>query len=166
MAAKKTTSRTSLTTKRTTTKKPVTERAQPREFSLQMGNGFGLLTERIGDGAMVATRVPAGAIVEISYWKEPSNLGSPISTITLHARIDGESVPSAIVANRDTTGRLLRAPARLELPKSAKHLEYWFELKTEVGEPAWDSNWGNNHWLELSSEVLPVDAEQAPRAEA
>ncbi len=169
MAAKKTSRTSSSTTtssKRTTVKKSPLVTEPPREFSLQMGNGFGLLTERIGDGAMVATRVPAGATLEIGYWKEPTNLGSPITTITLHARIDGELLPSAVIANRDSTGRLLRAPARLELPKNAKHLEYWFELKTEAGEPAWDSNWGNNHWLELTAEVLPLDAEQAPRAEA
>lgn len=166
MAAKKTTSRSTTTTKRSTKKPSVTPPREQREFWLQVGNGFSLLTERVGDGAMVVGRVPAGTTLEVSYWKEPANLGAALTGITLHARLDGETLPSSVIANRDTTGRLVRAAARLELAENAKHLEYWFELKTDAGESLWDSNWGNNHWLELTTTTALVEGEQAARAEA
>jgi hypothetical protein len=172
MATKKTTTSTTRIGARRPAKKATSAARpsldSPRAFSLHLGTGFSMLTERVGDGSMVSTRVPAGAILEVSYWKEPSaGKSGNVSTITFHARLDGTALTPSIIARRDDVGRLVRAPARLELPASCKQLEYWFELETDTGATLWDSNWGNNHWLELTtSSMNGVDAAVAPRAEA
>jgi len=171
MATKKTTT-TRTGAKRSAAKKttsaPSPSVEQPREFSLNLGTGFSMLTERVGDGSMVTNRVPAGAFLEVSYWKEPSaGKSGNVSTITFHARLDGTSLAPSIIARRDGSGRLVRAPARLELPMSCKQLEYWFELETDTGETLWDSNWGHNHWLDLTtSSMNGADVAVSPRAEA
>lgn len=179
--AKKTTSTTtpakSAPTPRPTTKRPTKKAAAPTlqaegipvptltpvapardEYVLQLGSGFSLLTRRVGGGAVTASRVPAGAVLEVSYWKEPSHPAQPtarLSSILLHARLDGVALPTLTLASLDAHGRLVRTAGRVELPESAKLLEYWFELDTDAGEKLWDSNWGHNHWLELASGVLP-----------
>jgi hypothetical protein len=127
-------------------------------YSLALGSGFSLLTRRVAGGAVTADRVPAGAVLEVTYWKQPSHPTQPqarLSAIVMHARLDGVALPSLSLARLDGEGQLVRSAARVELPESAKLLEYWFELDTELGEKLWDSNWGHNHWLELSTTVLP-----------
>lgn len=168
MAARKS-STTKTSSKRAPAKKPVIAptAAQPREFSLHIGTGFSLLTERLGDGVMVAGHVPAGAILEVSYWKEPAPKTGALTGITFHARLDGVPVPPAIIAVRDGANRLVRAPARLELPVTCRQLEYWFELQTDTKEALWDSNWGHNHWLELATDgTNGAEPKSTTRAEA
>lgn len=132
-------------------------------FCLHLGQGFSLLTQKVPGGVTTAARVPAGATLEIAYWKEVT----PQPTrVTMHVRLDGEAVPALVVAERDAQGRLLRLSPTLTLPATAKLLEYWFELETDGGHRLWDSNWGNNHWLELGSSMAPPQGEAAARAEA
>jgi hypothetical protein len=134
-------------------------------YSLQLGTGFSLLTRLVPGGAVTASRVPAGAVLEVSYWKEPTHPAQPtarLSNIVLHARLDGVELPSVTLATLDLDGRLVRTAGRIELPESAKLLEYWFELDTEAGEKLWDSNWGNNHWVELVTLTGPGAEAQQP----
>jgi hypothetical protein len=127
-------------------------------YALQLGSGFSLLTRQVPGGAVTADRVPAGAVLEVTYWKQPSHPAQPqarLSSIVMHARLDGVTLPSLQLARLDGEGRLVRSTGRVELPESAKLLEYWFELDTDAGEKLWDSNWGHNHWVELAATVLP-----------
>jgi hypothetical protein len=47
------------------------------EYALQLGSGFSLLTRRVSGGAVTASRVSAGAVLEVSYRKEPSHPAQP-----------------------------------------------------------------------------------------
>ncbi len=128
-------------------------------YALHVGSGFHLLTRLVPGGAVTAGQVPPGALLELSYWKEPSHPAQPaarLSSILLHGRVDGVALPTATLARLDAEGRLVRTAARVELPESARLLEYWFELDTEGGEKLWDSNWGHNHWLELAPAGAPL----------
>lgn len=156
------------TTKTTTAKRPAKKKAEqtvavetPRRaveatdnlYSLHLGTGFTLLTQKLSGGQVTASRIPAGATLAVSYWKDPTHpqyADAKVTRITMHARLDGETLPSLIVAQQ-SEGPLLRLAPRLVLPETAKLLEYWFELETDAGHTLWDSNWGNNHWLELSN---------------
>lgn len=134
-------------------------------YCLHLGQGFSLLTQKVPGGLTTAARVPAGAALELSYWKEPSHPQHPeakLTRITMHARVDGAALPSLVVAQRDDEGRLLRLSPTLELPATSKLLEYWFELETDAEQTLWDSNWGNNHWLELESMLTPASQAEAP----
>lgn len=167
MTTRKTTRSTS-TTKRTPKQPAMTARAPARRFTLQVGTGFSFITETVSAGEVAASRVPAGATVAVRYWKDPSHPAQPnavLSRITLHARIDGAPVPSMVVAQR-SDGLLLRGAPTLTLPETAKLLEYWFELVTDSGETMWDSNWGNNHWLELAPAHAANEVHTTTRAEA
>lgn len=141
----------------------VNKKAPPtssRQFSLNIGSGFTLLTEQVDGASCVATRAEPGSTLSLQYWKELAD----VTRITLHLRIDGEAKASQVVATL-TGQRLMRRPAQVELPADATLLEYWFELETK-GEPLWDSNWGKNHRLELTSAMVPASSARAPRAEA
>lgn len=189
MTTKKTTTRATTTKKPTTRKAPAaTEPTMAAEltkaparapkkaaapasdtYCLHLGQGFSLVTQKVPGGVTTAARVPAGATLEIAYWKEPSHPQHPeakLTRVTMHLRVDGAALPSLVVAQRDAEGRLLRLSPALELPATAKLLEYWFELETDAEQKLWDSNWGNNHWLELASTLTPETAAAPARAEA
>lgn len=177
MTTKKT-SKTTTTAKRPATKKKtesapavetaksVTAAARTIEnlYALNLGTGFTLLTQKLADGQVTATRIPAGATLEVSYWKDPTHpqhAEAKLTRITMHARLDGETLPSLVVAQRSENGPLLRLAPALNLPETAKLLEYWFELETDAGHTLWDSNWGNNHWLELTNPMAHAETSAA-----
>lgn len=168
MTTKKPT-KTSTTAKRPATKKKaelaapkaVTAKTAENLYALNLGTGFTLLTQKLAGGQVTATRIPAGATLEVSYWKDPTHpqhAEAKLTRITMHARLDGETLPSLVVAQRSENGPLLRLAPALNLPETAKLLEYWFELETDAGHTLWDSNWGNNHWLELTNPMAAVEA--------
>ncbi len=169
MTAKKTT-KTSSTAKRPAKKKtetksatPMVEKALNEIYSLQIGTGFSLLTQLVPGGAVSVTRVPAGADLAVSYWKEPTHRAHPeakLTRITMHVRLDGVLLTPLVVAQRDDSERLVRLSPMMTVPANGKLFEYWFELETDKNETLWDSNWGNNHWLEL------VDASGMPSSVA
>lgn len=177
MTTKKTT-KTTTTAKRPATKKkadavpaattaaPNVETAKTPEhlYALNLGTGFTLLTQKLAGGQVTATRIPAGATLEVSYWKDPTHpqhADAKVTRITMHARLDGETLPSLVLALRAENGPLLRLAPALNLPETAKLLEYWFELETDAGHTLWDSNWGNNHWLELVNPMAHGEASAA-----
>lgn len=172
MTTKKTTSTRATTAKKPAPKKkPTAQASAPARgvFSLHLGQGFQLLTEQVAGGVTTAARVPAGAMLQVSYWKEPSHPQHPnakLTRITMHARLDGETLPSLVVAQRDEADRLLRLAPALVLPEAARLLEYWFELETDANETLWDSNWGNNHWLELTGTATAPETSESARAQA
>lgn len=130
-------------------------------YALNLGTGFTLLTQKLTGGQVTATRIPAGAVLEVSYWKDPTHpqhAEAKVTRITMHVRLDGETLPSLVVAQRTENGPLLRLAPALNLPETAKLLEYWFELETDAGHTLWDSNWGNNHWLELTNPMAAAEA--------
>lgn len=169
MTTKKTTKATT-TAKRPATKKkaesaPVATASKAKTpenlYALNLGTGFTLLTQKLNGGQVTATRIPAGATLEVSYWKDPTHpqhADAKLTRITMHARLDGETLPSLVVALRSENGPLLRLAPALNLPETAKLLEYWFELETDAGHTLWDSNWGNNHWLELTNAMATAEA--------
>lgn len=159
--------------KRPAAKKPTTSaaksKATPDVFCLHLGTGFSLLTKRVTGGAVTVERVPAGAALEVSYWKSPALKATPeakVTRITLHGRVDGVALPSLVVASRDGGDELVRLSPVLALPAEGKLLEFWFELETDVGETLWDSNWGHNHWLELTPGAAMATGSDGARAEA
>lgn len=162
----------STTTRKTPAKKVASPMKEPQaraEYTLQLGQGFQLLTRSASGGQVMASRVPAGARLTVSYWKSPTHPAHPEATVTrivLHARIDGVAREPLEVARTDDAGQLLRLAPAFDLPSTAKLLEYWFELETSAGEPLWDSNWGNNHWLELTPALALPAAPAERRAEA
>ncbi|MER2560171.1 MAG: hypothetical protein ABTQ32_05590 [Myxococcaceae bacterium] len=173
MSTKKTT-RTTTTAKRPATKKktesvPAVETTKSVKvaanlYALNLGTGFTLLTQKLAGGQVTATRIPAGATLEVSYWKDPTHpqhAEAKLTRITMHARLDGETLPSLVVAQRSENGPLLRLAPALNLPETAKLLEYWFELETDAGHTLWDSNWGNNHWLELTNSMAQAETSAA-----
>ncbi len=159
MTAKKTTTKTTTTAKRPAKKKteaksepPMVAKASNESYSLQIGAGFSLLTQLVPGGAVAVTRVPAGADLAVSYWKEPTHRAHPeakLTRITMHVRLDGVLLSPLVVAQRDDSDRLVRLSPMMTVPAGGKLFEYWFELETDANETLWDSNWGNNHWLEL-----------------
>ncbi|MBM4778000.1 MAG: hypothetical protein GQE15_09880 [Archangiaceae bacterium] len=174
MTTKKTTKATTTTAKRPAAKKkaetaPVTPKAAAAKtpehlYALNLGTGFTLLTQKLAGGQVTATRIPAGATLEVSYWKDPTHpqhADAKLTRITMHARLDGETLPSLVVAARSENGPLLRLAPALNLPETAKLLEYWFELETDAGHTLWDSNWGNNHWLELTNPMAHAETSAA-----
>lgn len=167
MTTRKTT-KTTTTAKRPATKKKAegapASKAKTTEnlYALNLGTGFSLLTQKVNGGQVTATRIPAGATLEVSYWKDPAHpqhADAKLTRITMHARLDGATLPSLVVALRTGSGPLLRLAPALNLPETAKLLEYWFELETDAGHTLWDSNWGNNHWLELTNPMAAVEAD-------
>lgn len=133
-----------------------------RVFSLQVGNTFSLLTERV-EGGFVTMQQPIApdAWLEVFYWKEPQQLARPDSKFTsvkLHARVDGEEQPVLELGSNDESGRFVRRSATLEVTATTQRIEYWFEISMSTGETVWDSNWGNNYWLDVASHAsLPVE---------
>ncbi|MBE2253406.1 MAG: hypothetical protein IAE78_28010 [Myxococcus sp.] len=175
MTTRKTTrSTTTAAPKKAATKKPAsmgaartaTKSKTAQVFALQLGTGFSLLTQQVDGGAVTVTRVPAGATLKVSYWKEPTHPAHPkakLTRITMHVRLDGELLPTLVVAQRDDADRLVRLAPTLVIPAEGKLFEYWFELETDANETLWDSNWGHNHWLELTerSAATPGNGESA-----
>jgi hypothetical protein len=160
MTAKKTTRSTTATASKRPSKKKSEPKAQTPAaettihdiYSLQIGTGFSLLTQLVPGGAVAVTRVPAGASLAVSYWKEPTHRAHPaakVTRITMHVRLDGLLLPSLVVAQRDDADRLVRLSPMITVPIESKLFEYWFQLETDTNETLWDSNWGNNHWLQL-----------------
>lgn len=140
-------------------------------YSLQIGTGFSLLTQLVPGGAVAVTRVPAGADLAVSYWKEPTHRAHPeakLTRITMHVRLDGVLLSPLVVAQRDDSDRLVRLSPMMTVPAGGKLFEYWFELETDANETLWDSNWGNNHWLELVdlSAAATAATTESNRAEA
>lgn len=136
-------------------KKAASKPAPRPAFSLQVGHSFSLLTQKVAGGVVTAQPpVAAGGTLEVWYWKEPQQLARPDSQFTsvkLHSRIDGEDQPVLELGHAGDAGQFIRTGATLDLPASARHLEYWFELTTSSNETLWDSNWGKNYWLDASS---------------
>ena len=177
MTTKKTTKTTTTTAKRPATKKKAetapaattapkaaVTKTPENLYALNLGTGFTLLTQKLAGGQVTATRIPAGATLEVSYWKDPTHpqhADAKVTRITMHARLDGETLPSLVVALRTENGPLLRLAPALNLPETAKLLEYWFELETDAGHTLWDSNWGNNHWLELTNPMAHAETSAA-----
>jgi hypothetical protein len=139
-------------------------------YSLHIGSGFSLLTQLVPGGAIAVTRVPAGADLAVSYWKEPTHRAHPeakLTRITMHVRLDGALLSPLVVAQRDDSDRLVRLSPMMTVPAGGKLFEYWFELETDVNETLWDSNWGNNHWLELVDlSAATTTTTESGRAEA
>ena len=147
-----------------TAPKAVTAKTPENLYALNLGTGFTLLTQKLEGGQVTATRIPAGATLEVSYWKDPTHpqhADAKLTRITMHARLDGETLPSLVVALRSENGPLLRLAPALKLPETSKLLEYWFELETDAGHTLWDSNWGNNHWLELTNPMAHAETSAA-----
>lgn len=177
MTTKKTTKATTTTAKRpatrkkaetapaaTTAPKTATVKTPENLYALNLGTGFTLLTQKLAAGQVTASRIPAGATLEVSYWKDPTHpqhAEAKLTRITMHARLDGETLPSLVVALRSENGPLVRLAPSMNLPETAKLLEYWFELETDAGHTLWDSNWGNNHWLELTNPLAHVETSAA-----
>jgi hypothetical protein len=136
--------------------------------ALHLGSGFSLLLEYVPSGVMTVARVPAGAVLEVAYWKELQSPSRQPTRVQLHTRVDGANETSLELARLDAHGRLVRQPGVLQLSATAKLLEYWFEIDTASGDTLWDSNWGHNHWLELgsSAEATVAQAEERQRASA
>jgi hypothetical protein len=132
------------------TVKPRTSKATAKAtFVLQVGQGFRLLTARVPGGEVPVAQAKGGSTLEVSYWKELQG-STAVDAIVFHGRVDGVTIPSMPVAMRDAEGRLVRAPATVNLPENGETLEYWFEVKPVEGEVMWDSNWGHNHTLSLT----------------
>ncbi len=143
--------------------------AGPRAtHALHLGSGFSLLLEYVASGAVTVARVPAGAVLEVAYWKELQSPTRQPTRVQLHTRVDGANETTLELARLDAHGRLVRQPGVLQLSPTAKLLEYWFEIDTASGDTLWDSNWGHNHWLELgaSAEATVAEAEERQRASA
>jgi hypothetical protein len=129
--------------------------AQGAVFHLQVGNTFSLLTEQVDGGAvLVSEPVRADARLQVTYWKEPRQLAlsdSQFVAVKLHARVDGGDEQVRELGRVDDFGRFVRATGTLALPAGAQRVEYWFEISTSSDETLWDSDWGNNYWLAVTT---------------
>lgn len=92
----------------------------------------------------------AGKPFVVDYQRGLSDLGQQgeLKKVTLHYRIDGGPVKKKVIADgqRDLqTGQLIRIPAKLAIPATAKgEVEYWFSLESKSGGKFYDSDYGKN----------------------
>lgn len=107
----------------------------------------GWITEAIGTPR-------AGAPLVIAY--DPARLpdcrgskyGYDAWNIRVHYRFDGGPNHSALVTKTSGTSQV-PAPAVLDVPADADHIELWFENQDYYGCRAWDSQYGANYHFDL-----------------
>jgi hypothetical protein len=106
-------------------------------------------------GPQLPAQAEAGKPFRVSYVRELGDIGQPgtLEKVTLRYQVDGGPIQSKSIADgqRDlSTGQLVRMPAKIDVPPTAKgELTYWFELQTKDGRTVYDSDFGQNYRAEI-----------------